>query len=202
MALVRRYSTLLLVVDAYTAADVSANLKGAVTKPMTQKILAALADKNQLTQKAYGKTNIYLAKQDELEDMPEEKLKALAAEHDALVDQIKAKAAEAKTLAQGDTPTDDELLDAIANAKLQIEDYETRLAPLRTGARPISAEELAKLDGEYVRWKNEWTRRRKIFQEVWDVLADPLAPQEAADLEEELGIERDGERENALLKRL
>lgn len=35
--------------------DVSANLKGAVPKTATQKILASLADKGDLTQKQYGK---------------------------------------------------------------------------------------------------------------------------------------------------
>ena len=34
--------------------DVSANLKGAVPKTATQKILASLADKGEITQKTYG----------------------------------------------------------------------------------------------------------------------------------------------------
>jgi 26S proteasome regulatory subunit, ATPase 3, interacting protein len=38
----------------YGAVDVSANLKGAVPKPTTQKILLALADRGQVTQKTYG----------------------------------------------------------------------------------------------------------------------------------------------------
>ena len=38
----------------FGAVDVSANLKGAVTKPLTQKILAALAEKGEIVQKTYG----------------------------------------------------------------------------------------------------------------------------------------------------
>ena len=38
----------------YGAVDISANLKGAVPKPATQKILLALADKGEVTQKTYG----------------------------------------------------------------------------------------------------------------------------------------------------
>jgi 26S proteasome regulatory subunit (ATPase 3-interacting protein) len=38
----------------YGAVDVSANLKGAVPKTAAQKILVALAEKGELTQKAYG----------------------------------------------------------------------------------------------------------------------------------------------------
>ena len=39
----------------YGAVDVAANLKGAVPKTATQKILVALAEKGQLVQKVYGK---------------------------------------------------------------------------------------------------------------------------------------------------
>ena len=38
----------------YGAVDISANLKGAVPKPATQKILLALAEKGEVTQKTYG----------------------------------------------------------------------------------------------------------------------------------------------------
>lgn len=37
--------------------DVCANLKGAVQKTTTQKIMAALAEKGEITQKAYGKSH-------------------------------------------------------------------------------------------------------------------------------------------------
>lgn len=39
----------------YGAVDVSANLKGAVPKTATQKILLALAERGELVQKTYGK---------------------------------------------------------------------------------------------------------------------------------------------------
>lgn len=39
----------------FGAVDVSANLKGAVPKTATQKILVALAEKGELVQKIYGK---------------------------------------------------------------------------------------------------------------------------------------------------
>ncbi len=38
----------------YGAVDVSANLKGAVPKTATQKILLSLAEKGELVQKTYG----------------------------------------------------------------------------------------------------------------------------------------------------
>ena len=39
----------------FGAVDVSSNLKGAVPKAATQKILLALAEKGEVTQKLYGK---------------------------------------------------------------------------------------------------------------------------------------------------
>jgi len=42
----------------FGAIDVAANLKGAVPKTATQKILVALAEKGELTQKLYGKSGL------------------------------------------------------------------------------------------------------------------------------------------------
>jgi len=42
----------------FGAVDVAANLKGAVPKTATQKILVALAEKGELTQKLYGKSGL------------------------------------------------------------------------------------------------------------------------------------------------
>ena len=44
----------------YGAVDVSANLKGAVPKAATQKILLALAEKGELVQKTYGRDRSFL----------------------------------------------------------------------------------------------------------------------------------------------
>jgi hypothetical protein len=48
----------------FGAVDVAANLKGAVPKTATQKILVALAEKGELTQKLYGE--LYLSLQHNL----------------------------------------------------------------------------------------------------------------------------------------
>ncbi|KAH7906662.1 Tat binding protein 1-interacting protein-domain-containing protein, partial [Hygrophoropsis aurantiaca] len=47
----------------YGAVDVSANLKGAVPKAATPKILVALAEKGALVQKVYGKTSVFAPNQ-------------------------------------------------------------------------------------------------------------------------------------------
>ena len=84
-----------------------------------------------------------------------------------------------------------------------------QLELLRTGAPPISAEDLARLDAEWTKYRNEWVRRRKIFNtyvslpfapptlfrfsplSFWALVTDALPPQESADLAEDLGIEFD-----------
>lgn len=48
----------------FGAVDVSANLKGAVPKTATQKILVALAEKGELVQKTYGTPPAHLCSPD------------------------------------------------------------------------------------------------------------------------------------------
>jgi 26S proteasome regulatory subunit (ATPase 3-interacting protein) len=101
----------------------------------------------------------------------------------------------------------------------KIEQVTKNLQPLRSGAPPISAEELAQIYAEWTKWRAEWVQRRKIFNtyvdsagcslsgcgdgiawlvficslssRFWHLAVDALPPQEAKDLEEFLGIERD-----------
>ncbi|ETW83465.1 hypothetical protein HETIRDRAFT_383528, partial [Heterobasidion irregulare TC 32-1] len=167
----------------FGAVDVSANLKGAVPKTATQKILLALADKGAVKQKAYGKTTFFVANQDSVDAVPSSKLAALEADCGALEDANKALAAQLKTLSAGlakirSAPTDDELLRA-------------RLAPLRAGTPLVSADELARLDADWVRWRSEWAARKRVFATFWALVSDALTPQDARELAEDLGIEYD-----------
>jgi 26S proteasome regulatory subunit (ATPase 3-interacting protein) len=109
----------------YGAVDVSANLKGAIPKTATQKILAALAEKGELVQKVYGqfqavawcqvacvfhtnimtfssgKTSFFVANQANIESISAEQLAALEAEHKVIDEENKFLAAEFKTLNAG-----------------------------------------------------------------------------------------------------
>jgi 26S proteasome regulatory subunit, ATPase 3, interacting protein len=105
----------------FGAVDVAANLKGAVPKTATQKILVALAEKGELVQKTYGihilldayihwlwvlldhagKTTFFVANQANLEDMPVEKLRALEDEHKAIEEASKALVIEVKAVNTG-----------------------------------------------------------------------------------------------------
>ncbi|KJA20011.1 hypothetical protein HYPSUDRAFT_68780 [Hypholoma sublateritium FD-334 SS-4] len=180
----------------YGAVDVAANLKGAVPKTATQKILVALAEKGELVQKVYGKTTFFVYNQAKIDCLPQEKIAALNTELGQVEDENKELAAEGKRLA-GElakikaTPTDDELDNQIAGVKASISQAAKTLEPLRSGAPPISAAQLEQIYADWNKWRPEWVRRRKVFMSFWQLATDSLPPQDARDLEEDLGIEKD-----------
>ncbi|GJE89736.1 TBPIP-domain-containing protein [Phanerochaete sordida] len=189
----------------FGAVDVSANLKGAVPKAATQKIMVALAEKGELVQKTYGKTTFFVANQANLEDMPAEKLKKLEEEHKTIEEANKALAAELRTanaeLAKlKATPTDAELDSQLRETAMKIKKCNAHLEPLRSGSALVSAEDLAQLDKEWTQWRAEWVRRKKIFHTFWALATDALPPQDAAALAEDLGIEYDSGEHAALEK--
>ncbi|EPS94716.1 hypothetical protein FOMPIDRAFT_1133850 [Fomitopsis schrenkii] len=180
----------------FGAVDVSANLKGAVPKTATQKILVALAEKGEVVQKTYGKTTFFVANQDKLEDVSSEKLADLEKEHKSIEEENKTLAAEVRALSTElaklrATPTDEALALSLEGAISATEQARKRLAPLRAGTPLVSAAELAQLDTDWTKWRAEWVRRKKIFNTFWQLATDPLPPQEATELAEELGIEPD-----------
>lgn len=105
----------------YGAVDVSANLKGAVPKTATQKILLALTEKGALVQKTYGKivrswywsesliisfffagkTSFFVYNQEKIESMPSDKLVELKKDLVSLEDENKLLANEVKTYTTG-----------------------------------------------------------------------------------------------------
>ncbi|KAG2360076.1 TBPIP-domain-containing protein [Suillus spraguei] len=180
----------------FGAVDVTANLKGAVPKAATQKILVALAEKGEIVQKTYGKTSFFVANQASIDTVPADKLTELEVEcktvedsNNVLATEVKAITAELSKLKN--CPTDEELEAQIASTKMGILQLTDRLVPLRSGAPLISAEELVKIDADWAKWRAEWTRRRKVFMTFWQLATDSLPPQEAETLLEDLGMEFD-----------
>jgi 26S proteasome regulatory subunit, ATPase 3, interacting protein len=107
----------------YGAVDISANLKGAVPKTATQKILVSLAEGGQLVMKTYGekrmstsddsspsicpsflllgKSTFFVANQANLECMSDDKFSALEQEHNEVDNKVKIYATEIKSLTTG-----------------------------------------------------------------------------------------------------
>ncbi|CAA7259152.1 unnamed protein product [Cyclocybe aegerita] len=106
----------------YGAVDVAANLKGAVPKTATQKILVALAEKGELTQKVYGKTTFFVYNQEKIDSLPPDKIADLKSELAKIEGENKALAAEVKSHSSElakikATPTDEEIDRQIADVQ-------------------------------------------------------------------------------------
>ncbi|KAL0577754.1 PSMC3 interacting protein [Marasmius crinis-equi] len=172
----------------YGAVDVSANLKGAVPKTATQKILVALAEK--------GKTTFFVANQSKIETLPAEEIAVLEAEYKKIDEGNKQLAAQVKITGAElaklkNTPSDADLDIQISETRDAIEKRLALLQPLRSGAQLVSAENLAQVDADWAKWRAEWIRRKKIFMSFWQLVTDTLSPQDAERLSEDLGIEFD-----------
>ncbi|KAI0039642.1 TBPIP-domain-containing protein [Auriscalpium vulgare] len=189
----------------FGAVDVSANLKGAVPKAATQKILIALAEKGAVTQKTYGKTTFFVTNQANAPALPDSEIKALTTELAGIEETNKALAAEVKTLSTElakikATPTNESLASQISDAETKATALSSHLTPLRNGTPLISAADLALLDTDWLKLRAEWVRRKKVFLNFWALVADSLSPQDAVALAEDLGIEHDTP-EHAVLER-
>ncbi|KAJ7076901.1 TBPIP-domain-containing protein [Mycena belliarum] len=187
----------------YGAVDVSANLKGAVPKTAVQKILLALAERGELVQKTYGKTSFFVANQANIEAIPVERFAALEEEHKTIDEGNKLLAADLKNLNSELTklkgsPTDAQLDVHITDLTESIQKAEAQLQPLRLGTPLVSAEDLEQVESDWMKWRVEWVRRKKIFNDFWQIVIDSMTPQDALVLAEELGIERDTDEHVAL----
>ncbi|KAI0090903.1 TBPIP-domain-containing protein [Irpex rosettiformis] len=180
----------------FGAVDVAANLKGAVPKTATQKILVSLAEKGELVQKTYGKTTFFVANQANIKAMPAEKLKALEDEHKVMEETNKAlaaevKAANAELVKLKATPTDEELEVQLSETASLVTKTLAHLEPLRSGTSLVSAEDLASLDNEWTKWRGEWVKRKRVFATFWALATEASTTDEANALSEDLGIETD-----------
>ncbi|KAJ3843551.1 TBPIP-domain-containing protein [Lentinula raphanica] len=189
----------------YGAVDVAANLKGAVPKTATQKILVALAEKGELVQKNYGKTTFFVVNQTKIDTLSPEKISALEEDFKKLDDENKALALQIKTATTElskirNLPSDSELEEQLASIEDTVVKRTSLLQPLRSGAPPVSSEEVAQIDTDWLKWREEWIRRKKIFNTLWALATDSLPPQDAAILSEDLGIEEDTPEHTALEK--
>ncbi|KAF8520815.1 TBPIP-domain-containing protein [Gautieria morchelliformis] len=183
----------------FGAADIFANLKGAVAKASVQKILVALAEKGEITQKAYAKTLVFVAKQGELDEMPVETWEALESEERQLVEDNRAMSVEIKGLTQGqNSPTNEELEGLLREAGQTLFSLHQQLQPLRSGQSLVTVEDLAHLDAEWQKWRALWVERRKVFHNLRSIATDAMVPQQCQDLDEDLGIEYDTPEHNTL----
>ncbi|KAJ3733806.1 TBPIP-domain-containing protein [Lentinula guzmanii] len=192
-------------------------------KAATQKILVALAEKGSWFRKIIvrifgvitgedatynpliGKTTFFVANQAKIDTLSPEKISTLEDEYKksdeenkGLALQIKSATAELSRIKN--LPSDSELNEQLTSVEDAIAKRFSLLQPLRSGAPPISAEEVAQIDADWLKWREEWIRRKKIFNSLWVLATDSLPPQDATILSEDLGIEHDTPEHAALEK--
>lgn len=190
----------------FGAVDISANIKGVVSKTATQKILVAAAERGEITQKTYGKTVFFVANQATLEEVPSEKIQELTSEVSTLTENNKELSTRSKALQQElakikATPSDADLVTSITDIRQQVHQNLQLLLPLRHGAPTVTTEELENMEKDWKKYRAEWIYRKKIFRELWTSFTEAMVPSEVDELTEALGIEFDSE-EHVDLERL
>jgi len=83
-----------------------------------------------------------------------------------------------------------ELKASVASLQQAKQAMSAHLAKLKGGdVKPITSEERGKVDVEHSKWKKHVTSRRKIWGELWKIIADNTEPQNHAEMKEKLGLE-------------
>ncbi|KAI9494471.1 Tat binding protein 1-interacting protein-domain-containing protein [Zychaea mexicana] len=179
----------------YSATDVFNNLHGKYQKSNIVKALERLTDQEVVSQKTYGKTNIYSIKQSK-EDIPSPE------EAENINKQIEALSREMESV-QGDNvklqknlkdlkaaPTTDKAKTLTTELIESNDKTQARIDSLKSGTTLITDEEKRKIDAEYDKMRKEWRIRRKIFREIFNAITENM-PGKPNDFKEELGIEDD-----------
>ncbi|KDN52185.1 TBPIP-domain-containing protein [Tilletiaria anomala UBC 951] len=192
----------------FALTDVHLNLKGAVTKPAAQKALLALADSGKLLKKEYGKSLLFLVKQNSLETLDKDGLTALGQEtalkKQELIETKKllaARQAEAETVAA--SPSNTQLVEQVALATAHCTALEKQLAELKSsGAKPMTDEEVAVYDKSLDFWRKAWISRRKAVKDLLVMVSDALGKEEVASIMDQFSItlEEDTEAEEQFVQ--
>ncbi|WOO86047.1 homologous-pairing protein 2 [Vanrija pseudolonga] len=197
----------------YASTDVSTNLKNKVTKPEAQKALIALAEKGQLTMKLYGKQSIFVYNQSQLPVLDPEEFSQLDAETKEVQGTLDERRKELKTVSaelasMEALPKTKELgreinrVDAEVGTRREIRKLTHQntmtlaaLAPFRgdgeAKADPMSAADRDVIDKGWIRWRKEWTDRKKLYKSIMGILGDAGMVANQAEFEDEQGVEVD-----------
>ncbi|GAA5884773.1 hypothetical protein JCM6882_005387 [Rhodosporidiobolus microsporus] len=183
----------------YGATDISANLKGRVSKPQAQKALAALLEKGEIMGKTFGKTTIYCALQDGDADLSPEELAALDEQNQTLTSEEQKLKEELKVLAVRKAEATkalrtSELSRAVQDSEAKIPALTATLASRKAaassssssphGPSALSAAALLALSQQYTSLLALATKRRKIALEIEGMLLEGFEKKKGRDEEE------------------
>jgi len=141
------------------------NLRGVIKKSMLPVILAELADENVLSKKAWKKTIVYWANQDNLPSVSsdemakmDERIKQLEKEKNGLGERNSIVSAELRRLEK--EPTDVELKAKIEELTSKVKTKRIRVEKLTNGATLIDAKSYDKLGKEFLKYYKPYKKRR------------------------------------------
>lgn len=151
----------------YSATDVFNNLHGAVGKTGVTRALAALAERNVIHGKTYGKQSVYVARQDSMECPSALEL----AKMDEQIDRLKSALGEQNDRnarlagelgALNAALTNEQLQKRIGELTGQIGGMEEKLSELQSGNRRVDPKEKERVDREWDSMGKAWKQRKRL----------------------------------------
>ncbi|KAL4211963.1 PSMC3 interacting protein [Rhizopus azygosporus] len=180
----------------YSATDVFNNLHSKYSKTHIIKALDKLVEEGKVMSKTYGKSVVYSIKQDVVEsDETGQTLDSLEVEINKVSDELNAVKNENKKL-EGELSklksdlTTKEVTELIQKYKQENDELEQRLNHLKSGVVLIPPEKRKRADEEFTRNRDQWKKRRTMFQTIFKTVTEHM-PGKPDELKEELGIEED-----------
>ncbi|EPY50766.1 tat binding protein 1(TBP-1)-interacting protein [Schizosaccharomyces cryophilus OY26] len=179
----------------FSATDISANLKNAVTKQVAQKILEQLRDNGQIHGKSYGKQSVYVSLQDCLGEASSDQLMDLDRQIQILKEDLEGVKADYKMKSTefqilNNSPSPAEIHKKILTLDKDIEETSTKLECLQSGSiKNVTEEEMKDTLSNHDFVKKGYLERRKMFFNLWNLITDCL--ENPKELWEKLGFEKD-----------
>ncbi|WIA35040.1 hypothetical protein OEZ86_003531 [Tetradesmus obliquus] len=166
-----------------------------IKKAAVQKAVDALSDSGKITCKEFGKTKLYLPKQDGLEVLSKEDMEARKAEQKQLLEALQAahkaaREAEAELRSWNNSMSVEEMRAKVAALTQQRDVQATKLSGLRSGAKLVSADERRAAEAGFRAAMEVWRKRRGVFRGIWDTISEGMEGKQS-DLFEEIGVDTD-----------
>ncbi|KXS12014.1 TBPIP-domain-containing protein [Gonapodya prolifera JEL478] len=172
----------------YSAIDVANNLHGTIALTQTKKILQHLADSEKIECKTYGKAQVYVRLQDDVESPSEDQLSAMDLRLESLKEQVSeakdnVKTREKQLAILSSSPVTEEAKKRAIELRIESSLHRTRLTTLRNQTPVLSRADMAKVDAQLGRFKFMWARRRSLCRVLVGTVVD---------VADSCGAERDG----------
>ncbi|ORZ34706.1 Tat binding protein 1-interacting protein-domain-containing protein [Catenaria anguillulae PL171] len=188
----------------FGSTDVFNCLQGAVSKTAVAKALTSLAERDEITAKAFGKSTIYFPKQRDEDCPPPDQMIELDIQLANLKSSVPELQSQVATLTRQlqqvtSTPPTADLLAQVTELREQHARLCARLDVLRpaadgqerVGPPPVTPEAKLEAERERFKYRGTWVQRKRWFKEMWGAVTENLEAIKPADLAEELDIVTD-----------